>query len=68
MDHCQWRLRPERPRTVLHRSEGLPLLNDGGALILGSIAGLKGFPVMSVYSATKAAIRSFARTWDQRAA
>lgn len=44
--------------------KGIPLLNAGGAVILtGSIAALKGFPAMSVYSATKAAIRSFARTW-----
>jgi NAD(P)-dependent dehydrogenase (short-subunit alcohol dehydrogenase family) len=44
--------------------KGLPLLNDGGAIILtGSIADVKGFPSISVYSATKSAIRSFARTW-----
>jgi NAD(P)-dependent dehydrogenase (short-subunit alcohol dehydrogenase family) len=44
--------------------KGLRLLNDGGAIILtGSIADVKGFPNISVYSATKAAIRSFARTW-----
>ncbi len=44
--------------------KGLLLLNDGGSIILtGSIADVKGFPNISVYSATKAAIRSFARTW-----
>jgi NAD(P)-dependent dehydrogenase (short-subunit alcohol dehydrogenase family) len=44
--------------------KGLPLMNDGGAIILtGSIADIKGFPSVSVYSATKAAVRSFARTW-----
>lgn len=44
--------------------KGLPLMNDGGSIILnGSIADVKGFPAMSVYSATKAAVRSFARTW-----
>jgi NAD(P)-dependent dehydrogenase (short-subunit alcohol dehydrogenase family) len=42
----------------------LPLLNDGASVILtASIADIKGFPGVSVYSATKAAIRSFARTW-----
>jgi NAD(P)-dependent dehydrogenase (short-subunit alcohol dehydrogenase family) len=42
----------------------LPLMKDGGSIILnGSIADIKGFPAMSVYSATKAAVRSFARTW-----
>jgi NAD(P)-dependent dehydrogenase (short-subunit alcohol dehydrogenase family) len=44
--------------------KGLRLLNDGGSIILtGSIADVKGFPNISVYSATKAAVRSFARTW-----
>ena len=31
--------------------------------LTGSIADIKGLPAMSVYSATKAAVRSFARTW-----
>jgi len=36
--------------------KGLPHMNDGGTIILtGSIAAIKGFPAMSVYSATKAA-------------
>jgi NAD(P)-dependent dehydrogenase (short-subunit alcohol dehydrogenase family) len=44
--------------------KGLPFVNDGGSIILNaSIATLKGFPGISVYSATKAAVRSFARTW-----
>jgi NAD(P)-dependent dehydrogenase (short-subunit alcohol dehydrogenase family) len=44
--------------------KGLPLMNDGGSIILNaSIATTKGFPAISVYSATKAAVRSFARTW-----
>lgn len=44
--------------------KALPLLPDGAAIILNSsIVGSKGLPVNSVYSATKAAIRSFARTW-----
>jgi NAD(P)-dependent dehydrogenase (short-subunit alcohol dehydrogenase family) len=44
--------------------KGLPFLNDGGSIILNaSIAATKGFPGISVYSATKAAVRSFARTW-----
>jgi NAD(P)-dependent dehydrogenase (short-subunit alcohol dehydrogenase family) len=44
--------------------KALPLMNDGGSIILnGSIATVKGFPALSVYSATKAAVRSFARTW-----
>ena len=44
--------------------KALPLLNDGASIILNaSIASVKGFPGTSVYSATKAAVRSFARTW-----
>ncbi|CAO3434455.1 SDR family NAD(P)-dependent oxidoreductase [Azospirillum endophyticum] len=44
--------------------KALPLMSAGGAVVLtGSGAGSKGFPNLSIYSATKAAIRSFARTW-----
>lgn len=44
--------------------KALPLFNDGGSIILtGSIASIKGIPALSVYNATKAAVRSFARTW-----
>jgi NAD(P)-dependent dehydrogenase (short-subunit alcohol dehydrogenase family) len=44
--------------------KALPLMNDGGAIILtGSVAGSKGFDNFGVYNASKAAIRSFARTW-----
>ena len=42
----------------------LPLLPDGASIILNaSIAASKGLPAQSVYSATKAAVRSLARTW-----
>ena len=44
--------------------KALPLLSDGAAIILNaSVAGYKGRPANGVYSATKAAVRSFARTW-----
>lgn len=44
--------------------KALPLMPTGGTVILtGSAAGSKGLPSLSIYSATKAAIRSFARTW-----
>jgi NAD(P)-dependent dehydrogenase (short-subunit alcohol dehydrogenase family) len=44
--------------------KALPLIPDGGSIILnGSVVSVKGFPASSVYSATKAAVRSFARTW-----
>jgi NAD(P)-dependent dehydrogenase (short-subunit alcohol dehydrogenase family) len=44
--------------------KALTLMPDGASIILNaSIVGSKGFPANSVYSATKAAVRSFARTW-----
>jgi NAD(P)-dependent dehydrogenase (short-subunit alcohol dehydrogenase family) len=44
--------------------KALPLMPDGASIVLnGSVVGSKGLPSNSVYSATKAAIRSFARTW-----
>jgi NAD(P)-dependent dehydrogenase (short-subunit alcohol dehydrogenase family) len=44
--------------------KSLPLLRHGGSIILNaSIVGSKGLSSNSVYSATKAAVRSFARTW-----
>jgi NAD(P)-dependent dehydrogenase (short-subunit alcohol dehydrogenase family) len=44
--------------------KALPLLPDGGSIILtSSVVGSKGLGNNSVYAATKAAIRSFARTW-----
>jgi NAD(P)-dependent dehydrogenase (short-subunit alcohol dehydrogenase family) len=44
--------------------KALPLFYDGGSIILNaSIAASKGIEATSVYNATKAAIRSFARTW-----
>ena len=44
--------------------KALPLMPDGASIILNaSIVASKGLPAWSVYSATKAAVRSFARTW-----
>jgi NAD(P)-dependent dehydrogenase (short-subunit alcohol dehydrogenase family) len=44
--------------------KALPILVSGGAVILsGSGSGSKGFAGLTVYNATKAAIRSLARTW-----
>jgi NAD(P)-dependent dehydrogenase (short-subunit alcohol dehydrogenase family) len=44
--------------------KALPLFSDGGAIVLNSsIANTVGTPGFGVYSATKAAVRSFARTW-----
>jgi NAD(P)-dependent dehydrogenase (short-subunit alcohol dehydrogenase family) len=50
--------------TLFTVQKALPLMRDGGSIILNSsIAGVKGFPGTTVYSASKAAVRSFARTW-----
>jgi NAD(P)-dependent dehydrogenase (short-subunit alcohol dehydrogenase family) len=50
--------------TLFTVQKALPLLRDGASIIMtGSIAGVKGFEGFSVYNASKAAIRSFARTW-----
>ena len=44
--------------------KALPLLVEGGSVILiGSVASVKGTSSFGVYGATKAALRSFARTW-----
>jgi len=44
--------------------KALPLLQDGASVILNSsTASISGTPSFSVYSATKAAVRSFARNW-----
>ena len=44
--------------------KALPLFTSGGSIILNaSIVSIKGNPGFSVYSATKAAVRSFARSW-----
>jgi hypothetical protein len=49
-------------RTVIEKA--LPLMNDGWAIIvITSIAENKGIPGFTAYSATKAAVRSFVRTW-----
>lgn len=50
--------------TLFTVQKALPLLSDGASVILtSSVVGSKGFAGRSVYSATKAALRSFARTW-----
>lgn len=45
-------------------AKALPILNKGSSVVLNaSVVASKGFPGSSVYSATKAAVRNFARTW-----
>jgi NAD(P)-dependent dehydrogenase (short-subunit alcohol dehydrogenase family) len=46
--------------------KALPLMNDGGSIILvASCVHLKGIPQYTVYGATKAAVRSFGRSWAE---
>ena len=55
--------------TLFTVQKALPLLRDGASVILtGSTAGNTGVPTFSVYSASKAAIRNFARSWSQELA
>ena len=50
--------------TLFTVQKALPLVPDGGSIIMtSSTAGSTAMPAFSVYSATKAAIRSFARCW-----
>jgi NAD(P)-dependent dehydrogenase (short-subunit alcohol dehydrogenase family) len=50
--------------TLFTVQKALPLLKDGGSIILnGSVASVKGTAAFGVYAASKAAIRSFVRTW-----
>ena len=51
--------------TAFTVQKSLALLKDGGSVIInGSISGSIGQPAFSVYAASKAAVRSFARTWS----
>ena len=50
--------------TLFTVQKALPLMAAGGSIVLnGSMVSVKGVPGFSVYAATKAALRSFARTW-----
>jgi NAD(P)-dependent dehydrogenase (short-subunit alcohol dehydrogenase family) len=50
--------------TLFTVQRALPLLKDGGSIIVnGSVASVKGTAAFGVYGATKAALRSFVRTW-----
>jgi NAD(P)-dependent dehydrogenase (short-subunit alcohol dehydrogenase family) len=50
--------------TVFTVQKALPMMRNGGSIIMnGSIAHLKGMPGLGVYAGSKAALRSFARSW-----
>jgi NAD(P)-dependent dehydrogenase (short-subunit alcohol dehydrogenase family) len=51
--------------TLFTVQKALPLMPDGASIVLnGSMVSRRGVPAFSVYAATKAAIRSFARSWS----
>jgi NAD(P)-dependent dehydrogenase (short-subunit alcohol dehydrogenase family) len=51
--------------TLFTVQKALPLMPDGASIVInGSISSVTGLPAFSVYAATKAALRSFARTWS----
>jgi NAD(P)-dependent dehydrogenase (short-subunit alcohol dehydrogenase family) len=50
--------------TLFTVQKALPLMPSGGSIVVnGSMVSVKGVPGFGVYAATKAALRSFARTW-----
>jgi len=52
--------------TLFTVQKALPLMAAGGSVVLnGSMVSVKGVPGFTVYAATKAALRSFARTWAE---
>ena len=51
--------------TLFTVQKALPLMPDGAAIVInGSMVSIQGVPAFGVYAATKAALRSFARTWS----
>jgi NAD(P)-dependent dehydrogenase (short-subunit alcohol dehydrogenase family) len=51
--------------TLFTVQKALPLMSDGAAIVInGSMASIRGTPAFSVYAASKAALRSFARSWS----
>ncbi|HTO90116.1 MAG TPA: SDR family oxidoreductase [Candidatus Sulfotelmatobacter sp.] len=51
--------------TLFTVQKALPLMPDGASIVInGSMVSIKGIPAFGVYAATKAALRSFARTWS----
>ena len=63
-DHFDKTFQTNVKGTLFTVQRALPLMRNGGSIILaGSTAATTGTPAFSVYSASKAAIRSFARCW-----
>lgn len=64
MDHLKQTFERNVAGTLFTVQKMLPLLNDGASIVLsGSTAADQGIPTFGAYAASKAAIRSFGRTW-----
>ncbi|WP_432670321.1 SDR family NAD(P)-dependent oxidoreductase [Flavobacterium sp. SM2513] len=63
-EHYDWVLNTNLRGTIYTVQGALPLLKDGSSIVLtGSISGIKIYETMSVYCASKAALRTLARVW-----
>ncbi|MBS8261536.1 SDR family NAD(P)-dependent oxidoreductase [Roseibium polysiphoniae] len=63
-EHLDWTFDINVKGTLFTVQQALPLLAKGSSIILtGSTVGITGTPAMSVYSASKAAVRNFVRSW-----
>jgi NAD(P)-dependent dehydrogenase (short-subunit alcohol dehydrogenase family) len=50
--------------SIVHGQKALPLMRDGGSIVMtSSIASVKGFPGRTAYATSKAGLRAFARVW-----
>ncbi|CAM1503468.1 Fc.00g010590.m01.CDS01 [Cosmosporella sp. VM-42] len=66
VEHCDEVLNTNIKGSVFTIQKALPLMGKGGSIILtGSSAGITGAPAMSMYSASKAAVRNLARSWAE---
>ncbi|CDK25302.1 unnamed protein product [Kuraishia capsulata CBS 1993] len=66
VEHCDEAYETNVKGTLFTVQKALPLMGKGGSIILtGSSAGTTGAPGMGLYSASKAALRNFARSWAE---
>ncbi|KAL1901074.1 Oxidoreductase asL5 [Sporothrix stenoceras] len=66
VEHCDEAYETNIKGTLFTVQKALPLMGKGGSIILtGSSAGTTGSPGFSLYAASKAAVRNFARTWAE---
>ncbi|KAK9417337.1 putative short-chain dehydrogenase reductase sdr protein [Seiridium unicorne] len=66
VEHCDEVLNTNIKGAIFTIQKALPLMGKGGSIILtGSSAGTTGAPAMSLYGASKAAVRNLARSWAE---